>query len=663
MKKRMLSVLLVMFIVSAGVNAQSRNPFSLALTPGAELPLGPKNTDGTVIFSYGGSATLAGEYTMPFATFLFAKGLLGYSMISTLAQTTFSLATIGAGAGVKFSPFSKVELKFSGTGGYSLAIYQGKVAGSPFFGGEGRVLYALSPVFSLGIGGSYTHARPFYNGVGVFLGVSLNLGAGQLQSKMDVNDIKLDPVFPVFYQYYDDNPLGSVVIKNTENGPVKDVRVSFFVQQYMDKPKLCGTRGEMKKNEEIEIPLFALFKNSILEITEGTKVNSEILVEYNFLDTVITGDTSETIQMYHRNAMTWDDDRKAASFVTAKDPEILRFSKNITGDIRDIGSTAVNNKFREAMGLFESLKQYGIDYVIDPTSAYAALSQDELSLDYLQFPIQTMSYKAGDCDDLSILYAALLESIGIETAFITIPGHIYMAFSIGMSPAQAKAEFLRPDDLIFTDTEAWVPVEITMVKDGFLKAWQTGIKQWKENEGAGTAVFYPVHEAWGTYPPVGMTDPNARIENLDNEKVIQTFTADLLKFVEREISGKVKELQDMIRESGNDPQMINKLGVLYARTGLYNRAQAEFEKAAGRGFAASRFNLGNIYFLREEYEKALDYYNGALREFPDNTKVLVAVARSHYELEDYDSARSVYEKIEEINPEKAAEFTYLLSTQ
>ena len=32
---------------------------------------------------------------------------------------------------------------------------------------------------------------------------------------------------------------------------------------------------------------------------------------------------------------------------------------------------------------------------------------------------QTLEYRAGDCDDLSILYSALLESVGVETAFIT----------------------------------------------------------------------------------------------------------------------------------------------------------------------------------------------------------------------------------------------------
>ena len=32
--------------------------------------------------------------------------------------------------------------------------------------------------------------------------------------------------------------------------------------------------------------------------------------------------------MNNRNAMTWDDDRKAAAFVTAKDPALLGFAKS-----------------------------------------------------------------------------------------------------------------------------------------------------------------------------------------------------------------------------------------------------------------------------------------------------------------------------------------------
>jgi hypothetical protein len=58
--------------------------------------------------------------------------------------------------------------------------------------------------------------------------------------------------------------------------------------------------------------------------------------------------------------------------------------------------------------------------VVDPVTPYKKFSQN-LSVDFLQFPNQTLEYKARDCDDLSMLYNALLESVGIKTAFITIP--------------------------------------------------------------------------------------------------------------------------------------------------------------------------------------------------------------------------------------------------
>ncbi len=88
-------------------------------------------------------------------------------------------------------------------------------------------------------------------------------------------------------------------------------------------------------------------------------------------------------------------------------------------------------------------------YVIDPNSPYGELSANTLQVDTLKFPRESLAYKAGNCDDLAILYSALFESIGIETAFITIPGHIDLAFSTGLDSATARKQFQRPDDLIF----------------------------------------------------------------------------------------------------------------------------------------------------------------------------------------------------------------------
>ena len=90
-----------------------------------------------------------------------------------------------------------------------------------------------------------------------------------------------------------------------------------------------------------------------------------------------------------------------------------------------------------AAAIFSALKAYGINYVIDPASAFTD-TRGTSAVDFLQFPYQTLLYHGGDCDDLSILNCALLEVLGIETAFITCPGHIFIAFDSGLSPDQAS---------------------------------------------------------------------------------------------------------------------------------------------------------------------------------------------------------------------------------
>jgi transglutaminase-like putative cysteine protease len=77
-----------------------------------------------------------------------------------------------------------------------------------------------------------------------------------------------------------------------------------------------------------------------------------------------------------------------------------------------------------------------------------------------------MSYKAGDCDDLTLLYCALLEGLGVESAFIAIPGHIYAAFALDTAYLEA-VRLLIPSDLVIPlDGKAWVPVQITELDGG-----------------------------------------------------------------------------------------------------------------------------------------------------------------------------------------------------
>jgi tetratricopeptide (TPR) repeat protein len=481
------------------------------------------------------------------------------------------------------------------------------------------------------------------------------------RSNLKIPEIRLEPVFPVFYKYYDSNPLGAATIQNQENGPIGDVKVSLFVNQYMERPKLCGTLKELKRLQEVSVPLYSLFTDKILAVTEGTKVSAELTVEYTYMGKDLKKSQVESLRVYDRNAMTWDDDRKATSFVTARDPTVLLYARNVTSVVRErVNSKAINENFRTAVGLFESLGVYGISYVPDNKTPFTETYQNKQTIDYLQFPAQTLYYKGGDCDDLSILYAALLESVGVRTAFITIPGHIYIAFDPGMSKEEARNTFQNPDDLIFTENEVWLPVEVTEVRSGFAKAWQLGAKQWRENAARGSAALLQVREGWKVYEPVGYAIENQAVSLPPLEDVARRYQVSLEQFVKNEIAAQVKRLRELLEASPDEPSLRNKLGVVYARYGFFNDAETEFTRAISRvEYVPSILNLGNLYFLREDYPRALAFYTRAQQQSPDNPSVLLAVARVQHEMENLPAAHEAFAKLQEKDPKLASRFAYL----
>jgi len=526
--------------------------------------------------------------------------------------------------------------------------------------------YFLTSSFNIEINGIYEYYSSLYNGLKIAVGITYYPGKRTISVKKPPKKEKVAPpkpqpltekpsgieglehislenvifkdIFPVFFKYYDNNPVGSAVLKNISDRDIRDLKVSLFVKQYMDAPRECASIPELKAGEDKQVELSALFTEKVLEITESTKVTAQILISYKYSGEKYSGGLAETIRLYDRNATQWDDNRKAAAFVTAKDPAVLKFSKNIAGLIKGKGSRAVNENLRMAVGIHEALALYGMSYVVDPKTPYKDFSKNKQAVDFLQFPRQTLEYRAGDCDDLSILTCSLMEAVGIETAFITVPGHIFMAFSLDITPDEARKRFSRADELIFREGKAWIPVEVTMIEGGFLKAWQEGAKEWREAIAREVEGFYPMHEAWKVYEPVGL--PGATDIALPNRaKVTIAYLEEVTKFIDREIYPQVAKLQAEIKRSGGAPNSINRLGVLYARYGLYDRAEREFKKVLSKNgnYVPALINLGNIHYLNKDMKGALSYYNKAYTVAPDNPKVLLCVARANHELENYGS--------------------------
>jgi len=672
--------------------------FSLTLTPSVTVPLGRD----APYYNPGFGADISADFRMPFFPLWFVSGGLGYSLVPLETVTSLSLLSGGVGTGLRFDS-GKLGVKVRGTGGYFYGFLNdgtSRGGANPFAAGGASISWAFTPSLSAGLGATYRNFFGLYNDLSIQLGGAFSFlpGGGQawkpssrpaveekpLPAKpepikeepvkaepqrataqlapgagLEVSSVEFFNVFPVFFKYYSSHALGRIVVKNADTAAARDVKAGFFLKQYMDNPSFSNALGSLAPGEEKAIELYGLLKSDILEISEPTLLSANISVEYTQGGKPQKKEVARNVRVQDRNALTWEDDRGAAAFVTAKDPTVLKFSKNVSAMLSAKANKAVNRNILAAMGIHEALRAAGLAYVVDPARPFDRMYQNKSAIDFLQFPAQTLDYRAGDCDDLAILYCALLESQSVSTAFITVPGHVFMALSLDMKPEDARKAFLRPDDFIYTQDAAWIPIEVTERKGDFLKAWETGAKEWRENQARGLAKLHPLNDCWQIYEAVGFSGTAVSIAMPAEETVVKAYTAEVNTFITREIYPQIASLQAEIKKSKDPTKPTNRLGVLYAQYGQFDLAEQQFTKLADKNYVPALINMGSICYERGDLRKALGYYQLSHDREPNNTRALLYVARVNHDLENYGEVRVAYDALKKLDPALAAQFGYL----
>ena len=395
-------------------------------------------------------------------------------------------------------------------------------------GGALTFSYKFNPVISADVTATANHfaqkSSPLMMlNAGLAPGITFNVTQFfNNRTKLDINVTEMSPVFPVLYSWYENNSFGKVTITNKEDSAIQDIIISFYQPQYMTHAKECATIRKIEKDATAEVDLVAFFNEQMLELTEKADTSSYVIVNYSLLGKKLSQTYALDVPVYGRNNMSWDDDRRAAVFVSSKDPAAMQFGKYTASIVRDNLRVDVPLNIQYALGIFEALNQFGLNYVVDPSSAF----EDNVgtsSIDFLQFPYQTLMYRGGDCDDLSILVCSLFEAVGIDTAFITVPGHIFMAFNAGISPDMAKTVFRNTSEFIFVDDEVWVPLEITLSDEGFYRACRYGAREWNTANANGTAALYKMSDSWKLYQPISVPGATAYFNMPDSKAIALAF--------------------------------------------------------------------------------------------------------------------------------------------
>ncbi len=148
--------------------------------------------------------------------------------------------------------------------------------------------------------------------------------------------------------------------------------------------------------------------------------------------------------------------------------------------IADLGKSEPGKKtdFQKAKVIFDALKEMNIRYQRDPNIPF-------YKDDYVQFASETLKRGTGDCDDMVILYASLLEGIGIKTVFVEVrdpdkePAHLYLMFDTGIEPQEGALLTSNEKRYVIRESRnskktIWIPVETTLIVNGFDTAWEEG---------------------------------------------------------------------------------------------------------------------------------------------------------------------------------------------
>lgn len=667
--KRFVVPLLALVCLAVCGWAQVTSPFALSAQPVAAVPLGPELSGGTPLYTIGGGVSLKAEYTPPFAPFLFGGlGLDASFMPLNGAGSAATFLSLSPVLGFQFFPFARFGVRLSGFGG----MYAGLLSGSdpilnPVVGGGIDFGYQIKPALAVTLGGSFSYhftaTDPALIAVGIGAGVRYYLGGSKADLKIEPD---LKPIFPVFYGYYDAHPAGTVTLRNNSMGPIENARVSLYVKDYMSTEKPSAVVPVIARGNETALDLNALFSDEILRVTEQKKVAGELRVAYTYFGSEVSSVIPVTLTIQPRNGMTWDDTAHAASFVTTGDDRVRNFAAQYAADARDKTSLMINWRFRVALALFEAMRIHGIGYVADAATPYLKLSEQAEAVDLLRFPAETLVAKAGDCDDLSILYAALLESANVQAAFITTPGHIFVAFDLGLDKNAAGETFSNQADLIFReDGSVWMPVEVTLVREGFQRAWKTAAQEWTAAASGGKAELVTLAEAWNTrgFKAVDTgTVLQGAISAPEAVKVYQATATALNQFAAAEIKVRADELLSMLKTAPNDPKLRNRLGVLYARFGLLKDARTQFEQITKnvKDVPASAYiNLGNLSYLEGKYQEAFDFYNRALQKDAQSVVALLGKARAAHVLGKDEEVKKAYDLLLKAAPDTAKQYEYL----
>lgn len=240
----------------------------------------------------------------------------------------------------------------------------------------------------------------------------------------------------------EEHPFLMLRIKNNGVNIAKNVKITVDMGEYTQEES--KNIGSIEPSGTVKYEWYPTATESMLNIKDDQSLLITVKITYqDEYGKEYSFDESYGVEILGRN--TWGRYSAHSQYVTPLD-NTVRQAVSSAGSF----STQTSDGIKQAAEtIWDFLGGLQIDYISDPAR------------EYRQYPAEVLKTKRGDCDDLATLYVSLLESVGISTSLITIPGHMFAAFYAG--------------------GYIW-PVETTLIGSSFQSALNAGIENYNEED-------------------------------------------------------------------------------------------------------------------------------------------------------------------------------------
>jgi len=477
--------------------------------------------------------------------------------------------------------------------------------------------------------------------------------------------IRPSPIFRSLYQHYQENDFFDVVLGNSAPEPI-EATVGLMLPKVMSVPH----------QERVTLPPQSTEKYTFTVTFDPDLFNQPEAYFDNFVTPVVQVSYSrnrreqvvdkqlERVYVAGKGKLSWNVPGMAAAFVTPGDLAVAGLARGLVQRYDGLLSAKFSRaNVGKAAVLFDAMGVYKIRYQADQKTPFTSIADDRTIFDTVQYPSELLAKpegvdtKIGDCDDLTVLYASLLENLSIDTAFLEAndpgKGHIYLMFDSGVPPDRAEDHFLSSAEYVEWQGRIWIPVETTMFGFTFADAWRNGAAEYKRLKVRKLIDEVYVQQWLQTYKPAVLPPSQAGMP------LAATMDSLLNKDLEF-FDDRVDQIALGSSTSLDTPDGAYDAGAAYLRVNHLEKAIAMFDRvlAMDPGHADALNAKGVALTHQGRHDEAMELYRQALQR-QDNNGFRMNIALTYYLKGERETAERLFEEVAALDDSYLELFDFL----